>query len=78
MRASTNVGPWVGPGYGLGVVIGETALGPRVVGHTGKGPGSVIAVYHTCDRVPAVTTAAFTTGGDSVRVEEAAFATLSD
>jgi len=36
--------PWIQPGYGLGIMCGETTAGP-VAGHTGGGPGSTIAVY---------------------------------
>jgi CubicO group peptidase (beta-lactamase class C family) len=38
--------PWNRPGYGLGLMSGIVSSGHRVVGHTGGGPGSVIAVYH--------------------------------
>jgi CubicO group peptidase (beta-lactamase class C family) len=37
--------PWATPGYGLGLMIGTTKDGHRLVGHTGGGPGGVIAVY---------------------------------
>lgn len=36
--------PWIQPGYGLGIMCGETTAG-SVAGHTGGGPGSTIAVY---------------------------------
>lgn len=41
--------PWVSPGYGLGVMSGKTDTSITVAGHTGGGPGSVIAVYHKVD-----------------------------
>src|SRR3546814_5623290 len=34
------------PGYGLGVMHGSIDGGYSLCGHTGCGPGSVIAVYH--------------------------------
>ncbi|VVO45282.1 serine hydrolase domain-containing protein [Pseudomonas fluorescens] len=37
--------PWVTPGYGLGVMQGSIEGGLTLCGHTGCGPGSVIAVY---------------------------------
>jgi hypothetical protein len=76
MRSPLDLGPWAGPGYGLGLLIGTTALETRVAGHTGKGPGSVIAVYHAVDRTPpspAVNAAAVADPGS---VEHAAFAAL--
>jgi|SoimicMinimDraft_4_1059732.scaffolds.fasta_scaffold665083_1 hypothetical protein len=76
MRSPLDLGPWAGPGYGLGLLIGTTALETRVAGHTGKGPGSVIAVYHAVDRTPPATAAAFTAGDDPGSVEHAAFAAL--
>lgn len=76
MRSPVDLGPWAGPGYGLGLLIGTSVLGTRVAGHTGKGPGSVIAVYHAVDRAPPVTAAAFTARDDPASVEHAAFAAL--
>lgn len=37
--------PWITPGYGLGVMQGSIDGGYSLCGHTGCGPGSVIAVY---------------------------------
>lgn len=37
--------PWLGPGYALGLMRGSIADDLTLVGHTGCGPGSVIAVY---------------------------------
>ncbi|WP_407316014.1 serine hydrolase domain-containing protein [Pseudomonas sp. nanlin1] len=37
--------PWAAPGYGLGLMIGASHAGPKLTGHTGVGPGGVIAVY---------------------------------
>ncbi|MCB8820810.1 serine hydrolase domain-containing protein [Microvirga rosea] len=37
--------PWLDPGYGLGVMIGSATSGLAVIGHTGGGPGSTVAVF---------------------------------
>jgi CubicO group peptidase (beta-lactamase class C family) len=60
-------------GYGLGLMIGTTETGERVLGHTGGGPGSTLAVYHRRDRAPPRTAAAFLAGNDEGRVERTAF-----
>ncbi|WP_081740038.1 serine hydrolase [Afipia sp. P52-10] len=64
--------PWQTAGYGLGLMIGTGRVGQRVLGHTGGGPGSVIAVY----RCPARnrTIAAFSPSADENAVESFAFA----
>ncbi|CAG8871035.1 D-alanyl-D-alanine carboxypeptidase [Pseudomonas fluorescens] len=41
--------PWAAPGYGLGLMVGKTHSAHLFLGHTGVGPGSVIAVYHCAD-----------------------------
>jgi CubicO group peptidase (beta-lactamase class C family) len=41
--------PWVSPGYGLGLMQGTVEGGITLSGHTGAGPGSVIAVYRCVD-----------------------------
>src|SRR5216684_315301 len=64
--------PWKRPGYGLGLMIGIASSGHKVMGHTGGGPGSVIAVYHRPDATP-MTAAAFAFGDDLGHVEEIAF-----
>jgi CubicO group peptidase (beta-lactamase class C family) len=66
--------PWIRPGYGLGLMSGIiTSRGLKVVGHTGGGPGSVIAVYHQPDAAPRPTAAALAFGDDPAGVEEKAF-----
>jgi len=57
------------PGYGLGLMSGDTTTGLRMEGHTGGGPGSSIAVYHcaTTGRTAAV----FALDDHTVRVETA-------
>jgi CubicO group peptidase (beta-lactamase class C family) len=65
--------PWNLPGYGLGLMSGITSSGNKAIGHTGGGPGSVIAVYHRPDAAPRFTAAAFAFGNDQAEVEETAF-----
>ena len=60
--------PWKTPSYGLGLMIGETNDGAVIVGHTGGGPGSAVAVYHRLDR-PSGTAAAFEPEGTDATVE---------
>ncbi len=61
--------PWVSPGYGLGLMVGEAAGGFSIAGHTGGGPGSVIAVYHHVGAQGSVSCAAFAAGEDADAVE---------
>lgn len=63
--------PWQTAGYGLGLMIGTGRAQQHVLGHTGGGPGSVVAVY----RCPARgrTVAAFAPGHDENAVESFAF-----
>jgi CubicO group peptidase (beta-lactamase class C family) len=56
--------PWETTGYGLGLMIGKMAGAGLAIGHSGAGPGSVNAVYHFPERVPACTVAAFTRDDD--------------
>jgi CubicO group peptidase (beta-lactamase class C family) len=76
MRLPHPMGAWNGPGYGLGLLTGTAALETRVTGHTGKGPGSVIAVYQGFEKAPPVTVAAFSNGDNPAAVEHAAFAAI--
>jgi CubicO group peptidase (beta-lactamase class C family) len=64
--------PWRAPAYGLGLMIDATGPGGPA-GHTGGGPGSVIAVYRTGEAADARTNAAFALGGTDGEVEHAAF-----
>jgi hypothetical protein len=70
--------PWTIPGYGLGVMMGETTGGLRVAGHTGGGPGSTIAVYRDLKSETGRMAAFFRTGEDQSPTEEGAFALLRD
>lgn len=69
--------PWRTTAYGLGVMTGTGFENSRVIGHTGGGPGSVIAVYHHPDAIPPFTTAAFSPGEGTGQVESEAFALRS-
>ncbi|MBM6582040.1 beta-lactamase family protein [Microvirga sp. BT689] len=68
--------PWTVPGYGLGVMTGETSSGRRVVGHTGGGPGSTIAIYRTLTGARARTAGFFRTSEDQAKTEKDAFRLL--
>jgi hypothetical protein len=52
---------------------GTTERGRRILGHTGVGPGSVIAVYHFPEVMPRRTAAGFFLGADEAGVEKRAF-----
>jgi CubicO group peptidase (beta-lactamase class C family) len=69
--------PWAAPGYGLGVMTAETMAGTKVAGHTGGGPGSTIAAYHSLPGGFARTAALFATSEDQARTEEKTFAFLA-
>lgn len=61
--------PWITPGYGLGVMQGSIEGGYSLSGHTGCGPGSVIAVYRICDGGTSACCAAFEAGASEGAVE---------
>jgi CubicO group peptidase (beta-lactamase class C family) len=59
--------PWVSAGYGLGLMQGTVdagVAGLRVAGHTGVGPGSVVAVYRCTQGARSATCAVFHEGAD--------------
>ncbi len=64
-------GPWQAAGYGLGMMKGKTTTGKSVAGHTGGGPGSTVAVYHSLSGNR--TSAVFATGEGTVNTEMKAF-----
>lgn len=69
--------PWQMPGYGLGVMMGETTTGKTVAGHTGGGPGSTVAIYQRRDSRRTVrTSAAFAIGEEASITEAKAFELL--
>ncbi|HEX8544573.1 MAG TPA: serine hydrolase domain-containing protein [Pseudomonas sp.] len=61
--------PWITPGYGLGVMQGLIEGGLSLCGHTGGGPGSVIAVYRASDGNASACCAAFEAGASQGAVE---------
>lgn len=79
MLASHPVGPpppgrpWRAPGYGLGLMLDAPDGTLATAGHTGGGPGSVIAVYRSNGPDGCRTTAAFAPGGDTGAIERVAF-----
>lgn len=68
--------PWLSPGYGLGVMAGGVDTGMSVVGHTGGGPGSVIAVYRNAAAPTPLCCATFSAGNDAGKVEREAMQRL--
>lgn len=65
--------PFAAPAYGLGLMMDHDRSGNIRYGHTGGGPGSVIAVYRTDGPAGGFTKAAFAHGDDVGTVERAAF-----
>jgi CubicO group peptidase (beta-lactamase class C family) len=65
--------PFKAPAYGLGLMIDNDVHGNMRYGHTGGGPGSVVAVYRTHGPGGNFTRAAFAHGEDPAPVENAAF-----
>lgn len=61
--------PWVTAGYGLGIMQGSIDGGFTLCGHTGCGPGSVIAVYRVCDGDTSACCAAFEANASEGAVE---------
>lgn len=64
--------PWVTPGYALGLMRGTVEDGSTLAGHTGCGPGSVVAVYRCTVDGAAACSAVFSTGADEGGVEAVA------
>lgn len=75
MQAARTLGgpipgrPWITPGYGLGVMQGAISGGHSVCGHTGCGPGSVIAVYRIRDADASACCAVFEAGASEGAIE---------
>ena len=61
--------PWVVPGYGLGLMQGTVESGLTLSGHTGVGPGSIIAVYRCIDGNSTASCAVFDESGNEGAVE---------
>lgn len=78
MRAARTLGgpipgrPWISPGYALGLMQGEVDMGVTLCGHTGVGPGSVLAVYNCDYEGRRATCAVFREGSREGIVEEEA------
>lgn len=77
MRAARTLGgaipgrPWISPGYALGLMQGEVDMGVTLWGHTGVGPGSVLAVYNCDYEGKRATCAVFHEGsGESIAEQE--------
>ena len=56
--------PWTSPGYALGLMQGAVDMGLALCGHTGVGPGSVVAVYRCAYGTDTATCAVFREGSD--------------
>ena len=61
--------PWVTPGYALGLMRGMIEDGLTLAGHTGCGPGSVVAVYRCAVEEAAACCAVFSTAADEGSIE---------
>ncbi|QKG64555.1 beta-lactamase family protein [Pseudomonas sp. B14-6] len=61
--------PWVAPGYGLGLMQGMVESGLTLSGHTGVGPGSIIAVYRCIGGNSTASCAVFDESGNEGAVE---------
>jgi CubicO group peptidase (beta-lactamase class C family) len=56
--------PWTSAGYALGLMQGEVDAGLTLCGHTGVGPGSVVAVYRCVAGTSTASCAVFGEGCD--------------
>lgn len=70
--------PWIAPGYALGLMQGPVDGGRILSGHTGGGPGSVVAVYNSVCGHERTTCAVFSDGADEGAVEAEAVRLLSE
>jgi CubicO group peptidase (beta-lactamase class C family) len=60
MQATVSLGrPWLSPGYASGLMRGAVAGELTLSGHTGAGPGSVVAIYNGSLGEASVTCAVF-------------------
>lgn len=64
-----NGRPWVTPGYALGLMRGSIEGGMSLTGHTGCGPGSVVAVYRCAVGDASACCAVFSSGSDEGSIE---------
>ncbi len=72
IEADLAKGRWHTARYGLGLMCGTARNGETVLGHTGGGPGSAIAVYRVM-AAPPFTAAVFRAGEEAAPVEDTAF-----
>lgn len=61
--------PWVSPGYALGLMRGAIEGGLTLAGHTGCGPGSVVAVYRGSVGENSACCAVFSQGSNEGEIE---------
>jgi CubicO group peptidase (beta-lactamase class C family) len=61
--------PWTSPGYGLGLMQGGETGGLTLSGHTGAGPGSVVAIYRCMEGGNTASCAVFHEGSNEGAVE---------
>lgn len=61
--------PWLAPGYGLGLMQSSVDGGLILCGHTGAGPGSVVAVYRGAYGDNTASCAVFSEGCDEGAAE---------
>jgi D-alanyl-D-alanine carboxypeptidase len=61
--------PWTACGHGLGLMSGTMGETGRAIGHSGRGPFCINAVYHFPGRDDPITVACFATGADEGRAE---------
>jgi CubicO group peptidase (beta-lactamase class C family) len=61
--------PWLTPGYALGLMQGGVEHGLMLSGHTGAGPGSVVAVFGASHGANTATCGVFSEGADQGRIE---------
>lgn len=69
--------PWIAPGYALGLMQGTAQGGQLLSGHTGCGPGSVVAIYRCVQNGKAASCAVFAEGADEGVVEAEAVSRLT-
>lgn len=69
--------PWISPAYGLGLMQGGLDKGLTLCGHTGAGPGSVVAVYRCASNTATASCAVFCEGSDEGSAEAGVLKRLS-
>jgi CubicO group peptidase (beta-lactamase class C family) len=83
MQATVSLGgpiagrPWLTPGYAAGLMRGGVAGGLTLCGHTGAGPGSVVAIYNGSLGEASATCAVFCEDSSEGKVETEAVLQLT-